>query len=941
MRQEPKRHRTEWRASFGPFTLSPSGRLLERNGVPVRLGGRALDLLIALVESAGEIVSKKDLIARVWPDVVVEEGSLRFHMVAVRKALGDGDGGGRYIVNTANKGYTFVATVERRELDAPAHAASLGNVKSLPALATAIVGRDEEVEVLVAILLQRRFVSVVGSGGIGKTTVAIASAQTATKQFDGDVHFVDLSTISEAGLVRSSVASAVGLQNRSDDLTALSAHLAERKALIVLDCCEHVITGAAELAEVLVRSCAQVHILATSREPLRAQGEFVYRLQPLAFPPDGEGTTAEAALAYPAVKLFVERAVASGSGFELKDSDAPLASQLCRELEGIALAIELAAGRIEALGLKAITSHFDASVKLMWHGRRTAVPRHQTLGATLDWSFNLLSEDEKRLLRRLSVFAGTFSLDAAMEVCCFDFDKSFAVELIASLVSKSLVTVDAGGATLRYAMLDTTKSYCLKKLCDFGEEVPVSQRFASYFGVWPQQYAAQSLDKSALEAIRVELPNLRAALEWHFRSGGQSSDAIRVAASLCPLLLQLSLLPECSRWSQAALSQMPRAFVGSNLEVRLQGALGLSLIYSTGSSVGEAATAFRRSIEVAESLGDSRSTLHLLNGYLLQLLRDGRYTDALSTARQAQSRLSELDDPESRAIVDSLMGWALHFVGNVREALQLWERCVPGTSAPTDSMSMLGFDYRIRALCGLARSLWLTGHYSEAVAVAEKTIAQARNSGHAVTYCIALLWAGSVFTYGSDVERSENMVETLERVAKRHSLVPYLNAANAIRGQMLITQGRPAEGVELIRRAVEVLHACRYELVTSVSLTFMARGLSDLSLHSASHAMCDEVGRMIEIGGDFLRMPELLIARGRCLAGTGQPEEAERSYLAAIELARSQGVKSEQVRAAVALAQQLIGAGRTEDAHRLLRPHVIDAGDEESPDLSQARSLLS
>ncbi|MEW6344962.1 MAG: winged helix-turn-helix domain-containing protein [Paraburkholderia sp.] len=935
-----------WRASFGPFTLSPAERLLERDGLPVRLGGRALDLLIALVESAGEIVSKKDLIARVWPNIVVEEGSLRFHMVAIRKALGEGEGGSRYIVNTANKGYTFVAIVERHEPDAPdtrdTHARPLPLVsgRTLPALTTAIVGRDEAIETVVASLMQRRLVSIVGPGGIGKTTVAIGATHSAARQFDGDVHFVDLSAILEPGLVRSSIAIAVGLQNRLDDLSALAAHLADRNALVVLDCCEHVVAAAAELAEMLVRSCPKVHLLATTREPLRAEGEFVYRLQPLAFPPEGEGTTAAAALAYPAVKLFVERAAACGSGFELKDSDAPLASQLCRELDGIALAIELAAGRIEALGLKAITSHFDASVRLMWHGRRTVVPRHQTLRATLDWSFNLLSDDEKRLLSRLSVFAGRFSLDAAIEVCCFDYEPSLAIELIACLVSKSLVTVDAGEATLRYGILDTTRSYCWKKLGSLGEDAAILQRFAGYFRDWVQQYAAGNVDQEALDIVALEMPNLRSALDWHFQNGERAADAVRFPASLCPLLLQLSNMAECSRWAQAALAQLPPAFAGSSFEMRLQGALGQSLMFSRGG--GEAETAYCRSIEVAEQLGDFRSTLHLLNGYTVLLHRDGRYTEALETARKTQALLSELNDPESRAIVDSLMGVALHLVGNVKEAMRHWEQCFAHSSgASFGTASRLGFDFHIRALCGLARSLWLTGHYSRAVAVADETIASARESGHAVTHCIALIWAGSVYVWARDVERLQQIADALERVATQHSLTPYLSVANITRGQLLIARGHPAQGVQLIQSAMEVLHQCRYEMVSSVALSMLAKGLADLSRHAAALAMCDEVEALIRAGGDLLRMPELLCARGYCLAAAGRLDESAQSYLAAIELSRSQGAKAEQVRAAVALAKQWIDSGRDADAHGLLRPLVEEAGVERSVDIALARSLLN
>jgi predicted ATPase/DNA-binding winged helix-turn-helix (wHTH) protein len=928
-----------WQAAFGPFLLSPDERLLQRDGAPVRLGGRALDLLITLVENAGAVISKKDLLARVWEGVVVDEGSLRFHMYVVRKALGDGEGGTRYVVNTANKGYTFVAPVERRSVEVKGSPLA-GVSRSLPALRAAMVGRDEDVKAIVETLEQRRFVSVVGSGGIGKTTVAIASAQSLASQFEGDVQFIDLSLISAAEMVRSTVASAIGLLNASADLPTITTHLVERRTLLVLDCCEHVISGAAELAESLVRGCPFVHILATSREPLRAEGEFVHRLQALAAPPEGEGSTAASALAYPAVRLFVDRARANSSGFEFRDADAALTSQLCRELDGIALAIELAAGRIEALGLRAVTSHLDAKARLMWHGRRTAVPRHQTLGATLDWSYRLLAEDEKRLVRRLAIFAGSFSLDAAIEVCCFDVETSVAIELLAGLVSKSLVNVDAGGTALRYDMLDTTRAYCWSRLADSGEDAAVSQRFSSHFAAWVDRQGAEPVSMEAADLIHAELPNIRSALEWLLGQEGGHPEAVQLAASFCPLLLRLSRLADCARWAQAALLRMPLELAGSPLEVRLQGALAQSLMF-TGGDADDAMKAFRRGIDVAESHRDFRTTLHLLNGYAVLLHRDGRYTDALSVARKAQSLLPEVGDPESRAVADSLLGVAHNLVGNVAEAMQHFERaCAHRSHARTETAAKLGFDPHIRAQCGIARTLWLTGRYSQALTVADETIAKARDHGHAVTYCIALLWAGSVYTYASDMDRLESMVATLERVARQHSLVPYLNVASVTRGQMLITQGRPAEGVERIRTAVEALHLCRYEMVTSVSLTFMAKGLSDLSLHAAALAQCDDAMRVIQTGGDFLRMPELLITRGQVLAAAGEREEAAKHWLAAIELARSQGVTSAQVRAAVALAAQWTDAGRMEDARRLLRPHLADAGDETSPDLTIARRLL-
>ena len=489
--------------------LAPAERLLERDGIAVRLGGRALDLLVALVERAGQIVSKRELMAHVWPDVVVDEGSLRFHMVAIRKALEEG--GGRYIVNTATRGYTFVGVVQRWDVDAPARSPAAGAAHALPALATTLVGREADVDLIRASLQRQRLVSIVGPGGIGKTAVAIAAAGSAARDFGGGVRFVDLSADPEPAAALSSLAGVAGPADDLRDLLAWTATLADRNALVVLDCCEPVIARATALAETLVRACPHVQVLATSREPLRAVGELVHRLQPLAFPSHGEGTTVESAMAYPAVRLFVDRAAASVSGFELRDGDAALASQLCRELEGSALAIELAAGRIEALGLSAVTMQFDANARLTWPGRRTAVARQQSLRATLDWSLALLNEHERRFLCRLSVFAEPFSLEAAVEVCGFDFDESVAVELIANLVSKSLVTVDPGAAVVRYALSNTMKAYCWGKLCEFGDEATVSRRFAGRFGAWAQKLATHGLGPPMFDGATAPRRSLRGA----------------------------------------------------------------------------------------------------------------------------------------------------------------------------------------------------------------------------------------------------------------------------------------------------------------------------------------------------------------------------------------------------------------------------------------------
>jgi DNA-binding winged helix-turn-helix (wHTH) protein len=336
---------------FGPFRLLPTQRLLLEADKPVRLGSRALDILIALVERPGELVSKAELMARLWPSAFVEEGTLKVHVAALRRALGDGHSGRRFIATSPGQGYHFVAPVTRAEepeRTAPT-AASTGHERNLPVLLTRLIGRSDTIARLAEQLPRQRLLTVVGPGGIGKTSVALAVADTQIAAYEHGVWLVDLAPLADPRFVPTALAAAIGFEIRSENsLPGLIAFLKDKRMLLVLDNCAHVVDAAAGLAVAILKGAAGVHILATSREPLRAQGEQVYRLPPLSSAPASPRLSAAEALAYPAVELFVERAGSLGE-FELRDADAPIIAEICRQLDGIPLAIEFAAARVGAL----------------------------------------------------------------------------------------------------------------------------------------------------------------------------------------------------------------------------------------------------------------------------------------------------------------------------------------------------------------------------------------------------------------------------------------------------------------------------------------------------------------------------------------------------------------------------------------------------------------
>src|SRR6516162_1642160 len=405
--------------SFGPFRLVPTQRLLLEDDNPVRLGSRALDILTALVERPGELVGKDELMARVWRGTFVEEGNLKFQVGALRRALGDGRGGRRYIATSAGQGYRFVApvSVAQAPAAAPLPAAPTRQNHNLPQQLTRLIGRADAVSRIVARLQRHRLLSIVGPGGIGKTSVALAVAEASVNTYEHGVWFVDLAPLADARLVPSAVAQVLGFEIRSDDpVPGLVGAIRDRRLLLVLDNCEHVIEAAATLAVAILRGATDVHILATSREPLRVEGEHVQRLPPLSSGPPSTPLDAAEALAFPGVELFVERAAECLGEFELTDENAPIVAEICLKLDGIPLAIELAAARVGTFGVRGLATHLDDRFRLLTSGRRSGPPRHRTLRAALDWSYDVLSEPERAALRRLGICVGGFTLDAACAV---------------------------------------------------------------------------------------------------------------------------------------------------------------------------------------------------------------------------------------------------------------------------------------------------------------------------------------------------------------------------------------------------------------------------------------------------------------------------------------------------------------------------------------------
>jgi predicted ATPase/DNA-binding winged helix-turn-helix (wHTH) protein len=465
---------------FGSFRLLPDQRLLKEGNKPVRIGSRALDLLIALVDRPGELVSKEELMALVWPSTNVAPCNLSVHIARLRRILGDGRDGKRFVINIPGRGYRFVADVTTDIEPSPPLAVDVTHNLSAPF--TQLIGREDATADLVLQLKQHRLLTVVGPGGIGKSSVAKAVAQELVARFRDGIWLVDLEPLTDPQLVPSALRSALGFETSEEtSIQGMIANLRDKSMLLLLDNCTHLVSAAARLADAVLRDAPGVQVLATSCEPLRILGEQVYRLPPLECPPASAQPTADAALRFPAVRLFVERACDLHGEFGLSDTDAPLVASICRRLDGIPLAIKSAAAGVSFLGLQGLSESLDDSLGLPTNISRSASQRQQSMRATLDWSYGLLTEPQRVALRRLSIFPGEFTLRAAGAVISDEGRPHVhMIPLISELVTKSLVIAETGGAEPRLRLLHTTRAHVFAKLAESGELDAIRRRFAEY-----------------------------------------------------------------------------------------------------------------------------------------------------------------------------------------------------------------------------------------------------------------------------------------------------------------------------------------------------------------------------------------------------------------------------------------------------------------------------
>ena len=897
--------------AFGPFRLFPARQLLLEGEAPVRLGGRARDLLIALVEQAGQVIAKEALSARLWPNIVVEEGTLRVHVAALRKALRDGQGGRRYIANIAGRGYAFVGEVVATDEPDPT---AIAAPEPMPPLSmTRLFGRAEVVETLSIRLAQQRLITITGPGGIGKTSVALAVADRMRPGLRDGVCLVDFAPLADSKLVLTALASALGIGVVSENpLPNLVALLRNRDMLIVLDNCEHVIDAAALLAESLLQRTGRLRILATSREPIRVPGEILFRLAPLAMPEVSGCLTAPIAMTYSAVQLFVERTAMCLGEFSLTDAHAPAVANICRRLDGIPLAIEMAAGRVDVFGIAGLAGVLDDRFRLAMRGRRTALPRHQTLNTTLDWSYQLLPESERLVLRRLAVFAGFFTITEATGVLV-EHSTDNTLESIANLVAKSLLVVNLETPVPTYRLLETTRAYALQKLDESGERTAYARRHARQC-LAAMEAANLAWDASPADAWlarhRHLIDDVRAALDLSLRIEEEAATAVALTVAALPLWYQLSLLSECYQRACQALG-LPAASRSAIQEMRLYAAIAWLLMQTKG-SVREALDTWTALLALSRANNDPDHQLRALWGLWAAQVSEGALRTSLALAEEFSSlarQTSELD----RCVGDRMLGHTLHLLGEQTTAREHLERMLANYAPPATGAQAMRyiFDQKALARCFLARIRWLQGYADQAMEIACDVTNDERARGDALSLCQVLVQAACpIGLMVGDLAAVEEFLSDLIELSVRHDWHFWHAFGDCFRGVLTVHRGDLAAGLHLLEEALRGLRSIDFGVHY---LYFLCEYASALGLAGRTDRGLDAIEQAIarsDRNDERWCIAEVLRIKGQLLHRQGKFEGADAAFATARVWAERQGVPSLSLRIATCAARLWQDMGR-------------------------------
>ncbi|MDL2407771.1 winged helix-turn-helix domain-containing protein [Rhizobium calliandrae] len=929
---------------FGPYRFIPQRQLLLREGVPVRIGGRAFDILTLLVRRAGSIVSKNELLTFCWPRTYVEESNLKVNMAALRRILDDGSEE-NYIATVTGRGYRFVAdlAIERQEPATPKQVVT----QAAPILKRPnAIGRTYEMEHLVQMLPAARCLTIVGPGGVGKTTIALCVAHYAVTKYQ-HVFFVDLSTVGDVQYAMAAVAAGVGARQRSEDtLSEIVSVLEGRHTLLVLDNCEHLFPTVPAIIARLLEALPTLTVLATSREQLQISCEQQYRLPNLIAPPAGRGTTAAEALEFSAVQLFVDRAN-ERSNYVLSDEDAPLVSAICRRLDGIPLAIQLVASKTFAYGLSSLLTMLEQKFLLLSNGERTAPLRQQTLLATMDWSYRLLSEEEASLLRLLSVFAGPFRLQDAVAMAeAIEFDTTQTVDGLERLASKSLVSVDYQNGSPVYRLLEATRAFASERLKDAGERDGgllrhAWQMLSLFEKAANEQDSRDKSDWMAEYAHRVD--DARNAMAWAFTPEGDQMLGVRLTAALIPLWYELSSLNEMqSRVERALLSTRDLGDCPMELTMKLIAARASGMTFAHYLPLDTEA-AWKECYRLGVASGNAKYQIFGLWGLCSYLIYTGRPREGL---QQLQKFIALAEAQSDRLAVDEAqrnMATAEIYIGDISSALSRIERLTAKSTRSGDPVRFARFQAErgVSVRCTLSLALWVSGDVCRAMEVARAAVERAEIAGHVVSHTNALaVFAVPLSFWSGDYDSAQGFLAAIEANSKREDIGVWREWCRFFKSAILAKRGEPGAVAELAMRLKEMI-AARHVLRAPMHYSMVAEAQLEAGCLADARATIDEALRLaIEQDANWA-LPEILRIAALLDFRTGASANGTQLLLRSIREASCIGALTLELRSALTLALIFEADGRHREAFQILDPTCAKF-DTRQPhaELTRARALL-
>ena len=929
---------------FGPFQLFPNRQLLLREGVPVPIGGRALDILTLLARRPGEVVSKAEILKFCWPGVFVHESNIKVNIAALRRALSERTGESM-IATVTGRGYRFVAPVEEQHAQAPAPARSV-TIAPKALKRPMVIGRSQELKTIARKLASERCVTVVGPGGVGKTTIALAVAHHVQRNYSDGVSFVDLSTVGDSQYAAAAIAAGVGVRQRSEDaLSEIIQLIQDRQMLLILDNCEHLHATMTRIVNRLLEAVPGLTLLATSREPLWSKAEHIHRLPSLDAPGVETGIAAATALEFSAVRLFVTRAQDRGR-YVLSDADAPLVAAICRHLDGIPLAIELVASKVFAYGPSTLLAMLEQKFLLLGNRERTAPLRQQTFLATLDWSYRLLSEDEAALLRLLSVFAGVFQLPDAVAMSeVAGLDAAQTVDALERLTSKSLVYTEFQGNPPCYRLLKSTRAYATERLEGDGEQEAAMRRHASHILSLFERAAdeLESRDKRdwmADYADRVD--DLRNAMSWAFDIPGDRMLGIRLTVAAIPLWYELSSLGEMqSRVERALLAARDLGDCPTDITLKLMAAKASGMSFSQHLSATEAA--WQECYELGIKTKSVKYELFGLWGVASHHVYVGRILEGIECFRTFVALAEREGDRAAMAEGQRSLAQCEIYVGSIVSAKQRLEALVARYQQPSEPVRLARFQAEggVAIRCTLSLALWAAGEPTRALQVMREAVERADASGHVVSQSNALArFAIPIAFWAGDFDNCIDFLNLLEENGRREDIGMWREVCLFFRSALDAKRQVPGAAIE-VRKHVDVLTATGHTVRAPMHYCMSAEAFLNVgALEDARTTIAVARDYTLQQSAKWC-LPEVLRIEALIALQSDRAGEAERLLRLALAEASAVGALTLELRAALSLSAKLEDDGALDDAAGILAAVAAKFGNDEAfADLAEARRRI-